>query len=62
MFCMSAITEEFLAELFNDFQADGWLHNGLIFNQWKQRHGLTHVSIKDVSHLLKQIEKNENHG
>lgn len=56
---MANLTEEFLAELLTDFQTDGGLHNGLVFNNWRQRHGLTRVSIKEVSHLLKQIERRE---
>ena len=48
------ITEENLAELMLDFENDGYRHNGLVFNNWLQRHKLSGISIRDVSYLLKR--------
>jgi hypothetical protein len=46
------LTEEILQELVSDFENDEWLHPGLVFNNWRQRHQLRDVKIADVSYLL----------
>ena len=45
------VTEEMINELVEDFDRDGGLHLGVIFHDWRQRHGL-HVAIKEVSPFL----------
>ena len=52
----NTLTEEMLTELASDFEMDAGLHTGQIFNDWRQRHGISGVSIKDVSYLLKGLK------
>lgn len=41
-----------IVELVRDIQNDGGLHNGMVFNNWRDRNNLKHIKIKDISYLF----------